>query len=127
MNEKYKEFLEIVDVPIKSHLLNIGDKETLERYRVLRTEIEDELNGWHEKASNIEEKYANADILAKRYEKFAQIVIKKNVDILYLKYARKLPLKEALEAYNQDCSENEDKLNQFELNFLLSVVSELRY
>ena len=126
MNEKYKEFLEIIDVPIKSHLLNIGDKETLERYRVLRTEIEDELNGWQKKASDIEEKYANADILAKRYKKFAQLVIKKNVDILYLKHARKLPLKESLEIYNQNRSENEDKLSQFEFTFLVEVVGILR-
>lgn len=126
MNEKYKEFLEIIDVPIKSHLLNIGDKETLEKYRVLRTEIEDELNGWQEKAINIEEKYANANIKAKRYKKFAKLVVKKNVDINYLKRAHKLPtLQAALDNYNM-YSDDEDKLNQFELNFLLSVISELR-
>lgn len=41
--ELYKEFLNIIELPVKSHLLNSDDKETLERYRVLRTQIEDVL------------------------------------------------------------------------------------
>lgn len=38
--EAYNEFLDIIEVPVKSHLLNFNDKQTLERYRVLRTQIE---------------------------------------------------------------------------------------
>lgn len=69
MNEKYKEFLDIVDVPIKSHLLNIGDKETLERYRVLRTEIENELE---------------------ELKEFAKIICTKGIDLLALADTRKI-------------------------------------
>lgn len=39
----FNEFLDIVDVPVKTHLLNLNDKQTLERYRELRTEIEKKL------------------------------------------------------------------------------------
>ena len=42
-NQLFNEFLDIVDVPVKSHLLNLNDKLTLERYRELRTEIEKKL------------------------------------------------------------------------------------
>lgn len=41
--ELYKEFLNIIEFPVKSHLLNSNDKPTLERYRVLRTQIENTL------------------------------------------------------------------------------------
>ena len=41
--EAYTELLDIIEVPVKSHLLNTNDKETLEKYRVLRTDIEIEL------------------------------------------------------------------------------------
>lgn len=44
--ELYKEFLNIIEFPVKSHLLNSNDKPTLERYRVLRTQIEDALEDY---------------------------------------------------------------------------------
>lgn len=48
MNEKVKAFLEIVDLPTKSHLLNIDDKQTLAEYRILRTQVEDIFNNYEE-------------------------------------------------------------------------------
>ena len=42
-SQLFNEFLDIIDVPVKSHLLNLNDKQTLERYRELRTEIEKRL------------------------------------------------------------------------------------
>lgn len=44
--EAFNEFLNIIDVPVKSHLLNFNDAQTLERYRVLRTQIEDALKDY---------------------------------------------------------------------------------
>ena len=44
--ELYKEFLNIIEFPVKSYLLNSNDKPTLERYRVLRTQIEDALEDY---------------------------------------------------------------------------------
>ena len=44
--EAYNEFLDIIDVPVKNHLLNFNDKSTLERYRVLRTQIETALKDY---------------------------------------------------------------------------------
>ena len=38
--EKWKKFLEYVDVPTKLHLLQLKDEEGLAEYRHLRTEIE---------------------------------------------------------------------------------------
>ena len=44
--ETYNEFLDIIEFPVKSHLLNSNDKPTLERYRVLRTQIETALKDY---------------------------------------------------------------------------------
>lgn len=79
------------------------------------------------KNMELEEKYADTDIKAKRYEKFAQIVIKKNVDIFALKHAHKLDtIEQSLENYNTYKNDNEDELNQFEYAFLVGVVDEMR-
>ena len=75
----------------------------------------------------LEEKYANMDIKAERFKKFAQIVIKKNVDIFALKHAHKLhTIEQSLENYNTYKNDNEDELNQFEFGFLVGVVDEMR-
>lgn len=48
MDKKLKAFLEIVDLPTKSHLLNIDDKQTLAEYRILRTQVENIFNNYEE-------------------------------------------------------------------------------
>jgi len=64
---------------------------------------------------------------ATRFEKFAQIVIRKNVDISALKNAHKLEtIEQSLENYNTYKNDNEDELNQFEFAFLVGVVDEMR-
>lgn len=57
---------------------------------------------------------------------FAMLVVRKKVDILYLKKAHKLPtLQEALDIYNRHC-DNEDMLTLPELTFLVEVIDKIR-
>ena len=112
--EAFNKFLEYVDTPTKMHLMTFGDEKGLERYRVLRTQIETALKEYegaknHIKALN-EERIENSLKL-----KALEIIKEKRVNVQALFYSS------SCEDYNKHYTHYED-LTQEEYNLLKEVL-----
>ena len=84
----YQEFVGIIEFPVKSHLLNTGDRPTLERYRVLRTQLEDVVDKYVELKREDEflgEHYRELLAYSNKKDEILNTIIQKDVEIGLIK------------------------------------------